>query len=98
MAREVTHQRGARPVLEFMEEGPIKRASKVVDGEVMIGPRNFNVKPMATGRTKTSMVIHPDGHFEYKEDDYNIQKKMAGAEVKAHRECIEKVHDSKPFS
>lgn len=55
-----------------MTKSPHKRKNyRNADGEVEIEPVGFLTRPLLKGRTSYSMVIHPEGHFEYKGDDYN---------------------------
>lgn len=89
MAKVVTYKRGIEDAdgHKYIEEGVEKRKPiKNEDGDVPTGPRNFYTKNLRAGRTATSLVFgdRTVGFYEYKEDDYNIQKKMMGTELKGH--------------
>lgn len=66
-AKNVTHAKtliGAAN--EYTCVPPEKRKPiKNEEGEVPTGPRNFLTRPLSLGKTASSMVIHPSGHFEY---------------------------------
>lgn len=66
-AKTVTHAKTATAAAhEYISKEPHKKkVYRSDDREVEIGPRNFLTRNLLGGRTATSLVIHPDGGFEY---------------------------------
>jgi hypothetical protein len=66
-AKTVTHAKtGTVAAFEYISKEPHKRKNyRGDDREVEIGPKNFLTRNLLGGRTATSLVIHPDGQFEY---------------------------------
>jgi len=101
-AKTCTHVRANTvAAFEYIDKAPLPRRNcRNEDKEVIIEPVGFLTKPMLKGKTATSLVIHPDGHYKYEGDDYNAQKKLMNKELKAHHDTMYGMlgDDFKPFS
>lgn len=53
-----------------------------------IGPKNFVTNPMKEGKPGTKVGTSFGGVIPYKEDDYNIKKKILAEELAYHNSKV----------
>lgn len=74
-----------------------KKNYRTADGEVIIEPVNFLTMNAKKGRVQRRDNVEFGGVVPYKEDDYNIRKKLSKSEMAEHKATVEKEHEGKAF-